>query len=181
MNSREKFENWIFINSNWIIPQAKKLVRNLDKFKPSEKTYDELRVGDIFIMPYTINDFWLKRGRIRMRIILILDLYEEDWVGNEMIAHYYNWVIETTPGVGVAFEETTPNYRYGDRAEMNYKYVKSDKYSITHINSIFQQDKAQDVLDYVLDLTEGRIIITNINKKINSFLNWDLDEPWNEK
>tara|TARA_B100000287_G_scaffold407399_2_gene432790 strand:- start:78 stop:674 length:597 start_codon:yes stop_codon:yes gene_type:complete len=197
MTSREEFENWIFINSHWIITQAEKIIRDLDEFGPAEKTYGELKVGDIFILPYSMGDYWLDKGVFKMKIILILDLFEDDGIGgDEEIAHYYNWTIETRKGLGVAFKEPLfpeplPQYQgyYGDinnfvfkekKEEMKYKYVESDKYSITHF-SMWQEDEAQDVLEYVLNVTEGGIIITNINKMPVPFLNWEIDEPWEVK
>lgn len=188
MTSREEFEKWIFINSNWIITQAEKIIRDLDEFGPAEKTDGELKAGDIFILPYSINPYWLDRGVFKMKIILIL---EEDAYGGytETMAHYYNWTIETRKGVGVAFEEPPPKiefdeyfgmYKRGEREEMNYKYVESDKYSITHM-SWWQEDKAQDVLEYILNVTEGGIIITNINNITVPFLNWEIGEPWEVK
>ena len=191
MTSREEFEKWIFINSNWIITQAEKIIRDLDEFGPAEKTYGELKAGDIFILPYSINPYWLDRGVFKMKIILILDIFKDDFVDyTGTMAHYYNWTIETRKGVGVAFEEPLPQYHgyYGDvndfgrygKEEMKYKYVESDKYSITHM-SWWQEDRAQDVLEYVLNVTEGEIIITNINKMPVPFLNWEIDEPWEVK
>lgn len=204
MTGREEFENWVFINSNWIITQAEKIIRDLDEFGPAEKTYGELKAGDIFILPYSINPYWLDRGVFKMKIILILDIFKEnisqDDIWNplmprlpddfvdypETMAHYYNWTIETSKGVGVAFEEPPPELEVGGmyeregREEMNYKYVESDKYSIMTM-SWWQEDRAQDVLEYVLNVTEGGIIITNINKMPVPFLNWEIDEPWGMK